>query len=142
MHEDYQRTLALDNASEIHAIGMNHFEISICESHFPPRIAHFADIVIPLGGGHSYGCDSCSAHYSTENSGRALPAQLHNTLFVDLCGKVLPSAELTVFHVPNFDAVTKLRVAIRGGKRTLVGNGDPVAVDTTTRLGQSEVAHR
>ena len=50
MHEDYQRTLALDNASEIHAIGMNHFEISICESHFSPRIAHFADIVIPLGG--------------------------------------------------------------------------------------------
>ncbi len=55
---------------------------------------------------------------------------------------MLPSAELTVFHVPHFDTVAKLRVAMRGLKRTLIGNGDPVAVDTTTFLGQSEVAHR
>ena len=49
MHEDYQRTLALDNASEIHAVGMNHFEISICESHFPPPDSPFRGHRNPLG---------------------------------------------------------------------------------------------
>ena len=70
------------------------------------------------------------------------PTKLHNTLFVDLGGEMLPPAELTLFHAPYFDTVAKHRVAIRGRKRTLIGNGDPIAVDTTTRLGQSEVAHR
>lgn len=60
---------------------------------------------------------------------------------IDLCGEVLPLAELTVFHIPQFDAVAKPRATIGGLKRALIGDGDPIAVDATARLSQSEVAH-
>ena len=54
---------------------------------------------------------------------------------------MFPSAKLTVFHVPQFDAVTTLLGPSVGGKGTFVGNGDPVTVNATTCLGESEVAH-